>query len=134
MPILAVHISGEPDPTLSAAIASALTEATHVHLHKDPAATAVVIDYVPDQHWFIGGKALAEQGVRSFSLSIKVTHATNTKAEMAAYIEAVFKSVGGLLGRVHETSYIVVDEVPAIAWGFGGKTQEYRFIAGRIKA
>jgi len=133
MPILTVRISGEPQPALSAAVATALSEATSVHLHKDPAVTAIVIEYVPADRWFVGNRPLAEQGVRSFSLDIKVTHATNTKAEMAAYIEAVFQSMARLLGPVHATSYIVVDEVPAYAWGFGGKTQEYRFIAGRIK-
>jgi len=134
MPILTVRISGEPQPALSVAVATALTEATNVHLHKDPAVTAVVVEYVPADCWFIGKKPLADQGVRSFSLDIKVTHATNTKAEMAAYIDAVFQSMARLLGPLHETSYIVVGEVPACAWGFGGKTQEYRFIAGRIKA
>ena len=37
-----------------------------------------------------------------------------------------------LLGAVHHESYILVHEVPAAAYGFGGRTQEYRFIAGRI--
>jgi 4-oxalocrotonate tautomerase len=34
-----------------------------------------------------------------------------------------------LLGPVHDDSYIMIHEVPAPAWGYSGKTQEYRFIA-----
>ncbi len=51
---------------------------------------------------------------------------------MTAYIEAVFDAIGRVLGPLHATSYIIVHEVPAAAWGFAGKTQEYRYIAGKI--
>jgi phenylpyruvate tautomerase PptA (4-oxalocrotonate tautomerase family) len=53
--------------------------------------------------------------------------------EMADYIEAIFQAMGRMLGALHDTSYIVVHEIPAAAWGFAGKTQEFRFVAGRIK-
>jgi 4-oxalocrotonate tautomerase len=52
---------------------------------------------------------------------------------MADFIEVVFQAMARVLGALHDTSYIMVHEVPAAAWGFAGKTQEYRFVAGRIK-
>ena len=40
--------------------------------------------------------------------------------------------MGALLGDVHPDSYVLVHEVPAAAYGYGGVTQEHRFIAGRM--
>ena len=129
MPLLNVAVTGCPEPVRSAAIAKMLTELTAIHLGKDPALTAVTIRNVDDGHWFIGGQALSEPGADSFSLQITVTQGTNTKAQIAAYIEAVFPAMSELLGGIRDESYIVVDEVPAASWGYGGKTQEFRSIA-----
>jgi 4-oxalocrotonate tautomerase len=107
---------------------------TKVHLRKDPAITAVAVSYIDPRHWFAGGMSLAAQGKRSFWLDIKVVDGTNTKAEMAAYLEAVFAKLGETLAPVHHESYILVHEVPAAAYGFGGRTQEFRFISGLLKA
>ena len=132
MPILNVSVTGKSDPARSATIAARLTELTHAHLQKDPAVTAVVINYVEPEHWFVGGISLAYQNAKSFWLDIKVTQGTNTKLQLAAYLEAIFKEMTRLLNSVHADSYILVHEVPASAWGFSGKTQEYRFIAGLL--
>ena len=39
--------------------------------------------------------------------------------------------MGELLGPLHEESYAHVDEVKGDAYGFGGLTQERRYIAGK---
>jgi 4-oxalocrotonate tautomerase len=134
MPIINVSITGKPDPALSAAIAREVTEITTSHLRKDPTITAVAVSYLDPQHWFAGGKSLAEHGTNTFWLDIKVVDGTNTKLELEAYLHAIFAAFGRLLGRVHEESYAFVHEVPAAAYGFGGKTQEFRFISGRLRA
>ena len=133
MPFLNVSVSAAPDAVLTKAIAAELSELTNSHLHKDPTVTSVAITYLAPENWIVGGTSLASQGRSSFWLDIKVTAGTNTKSEMADYIEAVFRTMGGILGKLHDTSYTVVHEVPAAAWGFAGKTQEHRFVAGRIK-
>src|SRR5580693_9564294 len=78
MPILNVSVSGQADPALSRSIATALSEAAAVHLHKDPGVTAVVIRYIAPESWFVGGDSLTGQGLKSFHLDIKVTAGTNT--------------------------------------------------------
>jgi 4-oxalocrotonate tautomerase len=45
----------------------------------------------------------------------------------------MFKRMGGLLGPLHHESYLHVDEVRGGAYGFGGQTQERRYIAGRLQ-
>jgi 4-oxalocrotonate tautomerase len=133
VPILNVTVAGHPDPALAASIANELSVATKTHLHKDPALTAVVVNFTAPEYWIVGGTSLAALGLQSFWLDIKVTAGTNTKTEMAAYIAAIFQAMGRALGALHETSYIMVHEVPAAAWGYAGQTQEFRFVAGRMK-
>ena len=132
MPYIHVSVSGKSDPALSAKIAQMITDLTSVHLQKDPTVTAVAITFVGHEHWYIGGKSLADLNTSSFWLDIKVTQGTNTKMQIAAYLEVVFGEMRALLSSVHEDSYILVHEVSATSWGFAGKTQEYRFIAGRL--
>jgi 4-oxalocrotonate tautomerase len=134
MPIINASVTGEPDAKLSAAIAREVTEITAKLLRKDPTITAVAVNYIDPQHWFAGGKSLADYGTSTFWLDIKVVDGTNTKLELEAYLKAIFEAFGRLLGGVHEESYAFVHEVPAAAYGYGGKTQEFRFISGRLKA
>jgi len=60
-----------------------------------------------------------------------VVDGTNTKDEKAQYIAESFAAFGRLLGDLHPESYIHVQDVRAEAYGFGGLTQEYRYIAGK---
>ncbi len=134
MPYINVAVTAEPDPALSRTIADTVSALTRDHLRKDPTVTAVSVSYIDPRHWFAGGRSLADAGTSTFWLDIKVVDGTNTKPELASYIEAVFAAMTHLLGRVHQESYVLVHEVPAAAYGFGGRTQEYRFIAGRLNA
>jgi 4-oxalocrotonate tautomerase len=132
MPILNLAISTSPDPARSAMIASRLSKLTAEHLRKDPTITAIAIQHIDPRHWFAGGRSLAEQGKDSFWLDIKVVDGSNTKTELTEWLEAVFVELSELLGTLHHESYALVHEVPASAYGYGGKTQEFRFIAGRL--
>jgi 4-oxalocrotonate tautomerase len=71
-------------------------------------------------------------GQNSFWLDIKVVDGTNTKPELASYLQHIFAAVAELLGSTHNESYALVHEVPAAAYGYGGKTQEFRFISGQL--
>ncbi|MET0311719.1 MAG: 4-oxalocrotonate tautomerase, partial [Burkholderiaceae bacterium] len=56
---------------------------------------------------------------------------TNTKDEKAQYVKECFAAFAALLGELHEESYIYVHDVRAEAYGFGGLTQEYRYIKAK---
>lgn len=134
MPILQVTLSGQPDPTLAGAVAQKLSALTAQLLHKDPALTSVAVTFVSAEHWFVGGPSLAEAGRTSFWLDIAVVDGTNTKDEKAAYIAAVYEAMDGLLGSLHPESYIHVREVKADAYGYGGRTQESRYVEKTLRA
>ncbi len=134
MPLISVtYSSSRQAPSLKAEIAAAVSELTARILHKDPKVTAIILKSVDSADWFAGGKSLAEQGRASFWLDVHVTDGTNTKDEKADYIAAMFNRMGELLGPLHHESYLHVDEVRGDAYGFGGLTQERRYIAGKLE-
>ncbi|GGF88028.1 4-oxalocrotonate tautomerase [Azorhizobium oxalatiphilum] len=133
MPILNVKISASR-PVDVPQVAATLSQLTHQILHKDPNLTAVAIDLVPPAQWFIAGTSLAEAGVASFWLDIVAVDGTNTKDEKAAYVAAVFEAMSALIGPLHTESYVLVREVKADAYGYGGLTQERRYVERKMKA
>ena len=130
MPILNVKLSAPRSPETTRRVAALLLDLTSRILGKKPEVTSIAIDYVHPDDWVVGGRTLAEQGKSSVYLDVKITDETNTKAEKAEYIRATFAAFADLLGDLHEESYIHVHDVRAAAYGFGGKTQEYRFQHG----
>jgi 4-oxalocrotonate tautomerase len=105
-----------------------LLELTTRIQHKQRALTAIAIDFVPPEHWVVGGATLAAQHKRSVYFDIKIVDGTNTKDEKAAYVAAAFEAFARLLGDLHDESYIYVQDVRADAYGYGGLTQEHRYI------
>ena len=135
MPLITVsYSSSRRSPSLKADIAAAVSDLTTKILHKDPKVTAIIVKSVDAADWFAGGRSLAEQGLASYWIDIHVTEGTNTKDEKAAYLAAMFKRMVELLGPLHHETYLHVDEVKGDAYGFGGLTQERRYIAGKLDA
>lgn len=127
MPILNVKVSGTPSSELTRGICALLLDLTSRILKKDLSVTAIAIDYIDPEHWIVGGRSLAALGKRSVYFDIKVTDETNTKQEKEQYIREAFDGLSRLLGDLHEESYIYVQDVRAASYGYGGKSQEYRY-------
>ncbi len=134
MPLIMVtYATSRERPSLKSEIAAAVSELTARILRKDPKVTAVIVKSADPADWFAGGKSLAEQKLASYWLDVHVSEGTNTKDEKAAYLAALFKRMGELLGPLHHESYAHVDEVKSDAYGFGGLTQERRYIADKLE-
>ncbi|MHC2251685.1 4-oxalocrotonate tautomerase [Bradyrhizobium embrapense] len=127
------HATSRERPSLKSEIAAAVSDLTAGILQKDSKVTAIIVKSADAADWFAGGKSLAEQGLASYWLDVHVSEGTNTKDEKAAYLAALFKRMGELLGPLHTESYAHVDEVKGDAYGFGGLTQERRYIAGKLE-
>lgn len=128
MPIINLKISGQPDIELATTLVKEITNLTEKHLKKKPAVTAITVIFVPKDLWFVNAKSLESLDQSSFYLDIKVTDSTNLKDEKAAYINAIFALMNTYLESLHTESYVYVEEVKADAYGFGGLTQEHRYI------
>lgn len=129
MPILNIKVSAKRSAEMTRRIATILQDLTSRILHKDPQLIAVAIDYVDPDDWMIAGKTLTEHGKSSIYFDIKITDETNTKSEKAQFIQEAFAAFSHLLGDLHQESYIYVHDVRATAYGYGGRTQEYRYQA-----
>jgi len=127
MPILNVKVSGIKSAETTKQITDLLLDITTRILKKKREVTAIAIDYIDRDCWMVGGKLLSEQNKNSFYFDIKVTDETNTKDEKAQYIKEAFAGFEKILGNLHEESYVYVADVRATAYGYGGKTQEYRY-------
>ena len=128
MPYLNIKIAASEELETTTKVASLLTDLTASVLGKKRELTAVAVEYVSPEAWFIGGQATSAP---TFYLDIKVTEGTNTKNEKAAYIKQVFTGLETILGAVAPASYIVIHEVRGDAWGYQAETQEFRYIKGR---
>src|SRR5215471_14493077 len=98
MPILNVKVSGSRSDELTQEISRTLIEIT-----------------------------TREQGKNSFFFDIKVVDETNTKAQKAEYVREAFEAFKRLLPDLHEESYIHIDDVRPTTYGYGGRTQEFRY-------
>ena len=132
MPILNAKVSRSASAEFTKQVAARLGELTARILKKPPEVTAITVTYVPQEHWVIAGRTLAEHGKSSFYLDIKVTEGTNTKDEMAQYVAETFAAFRELLGDLHEESYVYVEEVNGFAYGYGGRTQEFRYVKAKL--
>ena len=128
MPFIHVRYSTPTQRYLRQPIAAFVTEATAKVLHKKPEVTALAVEQVPADAWFIGGKSLAEHRKATFFVEVRVTRGTNVKEEKAAYLREVFRGLEALLGPVHPESYVHVLEAEGDAYGYAGLSQEARWV------
>ena len=117
MPHIVVHLSGQPDPTVSRRVVESVAGLTQSVLGKKLPVIAITLQYIPHEQWFIGGQALSELGRNAFHLDISVTDETNTKAEKARYIQDIYDAFRGILGELHECSYVHVIDARARRMG-----------------
>jgi 4-oxalocrotonate tautomerase len=123
MPTLTLKIAPPRSPEQYQALARALTALTADTLGKRPEVTAVMIDELPAERWYVGSRSVPGH---TALLEISITAGTNTAAQKAAFIDAAFAELQRQLApgeALEEASYVIVREVTASDWGYGGRTQ-----------
>src|SRR4051794_40290235 len=132
MPMITVQVASRaPSGDLSRRIGTTVSDLTVTLLHKDPRVVAVAVEYVAPEHWFIAGTSAAELDRAAFFVDVRISDGTNTKDEKAEFIRRTYEAMDQLLGGVHEESYVHVDDVRADGYGYGGQTQERRYITAQ---
>lgn len=130
MPYLRVRIASPKTTVTSQQVAAMLTQLAVEKLGKAGAIAAVDVHFTDPNDWFIGAKSVAETNETSFFVEIKITESTNSRDDKAAFIKSTFENMSQFFPNVSPTSYVVLQDVASDSWGYGGKTQEYRYIAG----
>jgi len=128
MPFIHVRYSTPVDRDLRQPLAALVTETTAKILGKNPELTSVAVEQVPAASWFIAGKSLAEHRKATFFVEVRVTRGTNVREEKAAYLREVFRGMEALLGPLHPESYVHVHEADGDAYGYGGVSQDARWV------
>jgi 4-oxalocrotonate tautomerase len=126
MPILNLRMAPLQAAGLYAGLAEALTEITVRTLGKRRELTAVVIEDLPAAQWTVGGHSVQRP---TALLEINITAGSNSAEQKAAFVHAAYAALQqqlGPSGPLEEASYVIVRELPAGDWGYGGSTQEER--------
>jgi 4-oxalocrotonate tautomerase len=123
MPTLQLKITPPQPAERLSLLARRLTDLSTQILGKRREVTAVVIEELWPGRWFIGGRNVPEA---SALLEIRVTQGTNSAQEKEAFVAAAYEELLQQLGPLHEASYVIVQEVAAADWGYGGRTQAQR--------
>ena len=126
MPTLSLKVAPLQNPERYQRLAQELTSLTERLLGNRREVTAVMIEDLPAARWHVDGKDVYRP---TALLEISITAGTNTAEEKAAFIQAAFAELQrqlGCGGPLEEASYVVVRELPATDWGYGGQTQKAR--------
>lgn len=132
MPILNLKTTKALDANSLKALIQQLTKVTETILKKRSEVTAVCVEFIDPSQWFIHHEPITHLSKETFYLDIKVTESTNTKDEKNAYISSVFELMQAHLGAISPVSYVYIEEVKADSYGYGGKSQEFRYIEAMI--
>jgi 4-oxalocrotonate tautomerase len=120
MPTLHLRITPLHNPQHYAALGQTLTELTARVLRKRADVTVVLIDDLPAARYLIGGQSATGTAA---CLQVSITAGTNTVEEKSQFVSQAYALLTQLLGPLHSASYIIVHELPASDWGYGGMTQ-----------
>lgn len=127
MPTLHLQIAPLQNPERYAALGAALTRITAQVLHKKPEVTVVMIDDMPAARFLVAGR---DAPGPTACLEISITAGTNTPEEKAQFIRQSYDELNRQLSNGSQTlsqaSYVIVRELPAGDWGYGGTTQAAR--------
>ena len=119
MPFVRITVSG---PTLApkqvVLLHTEITQLLASVLGKRADLTSVLVEQPATADWAIGGTA------------VKVAVHVEAPEQKARFIDKTMRLLTSVLGsELNPATYIVVNEVPANAWGYDGRTQESRQLA-----
>ncbi|MEG3131134.1 4-oxalocrotonate tautomerase [Pantoea cypripedii] len=126
MPHIVLQLSGKKDVDLMHKAVEVIQDLTAEILKKDRRVMATSVTFIDDDQWFIGGKSLSKIGGSAFHLDISITDETNTKSEKSRFVRELYQAMANLRENLHEESYVHLIDARAAAYGYGGRTQEWR--------
>lgn len=125
MPFVHIRFAG-PTSITPAQVRRLQTEATRLMatvMRKKAELTSVLVEEAPLRGWSVGGEPVSAAA----HLDVKVTQGTNTVEEKEQFIAEAMALLQEVMGAALPiATYVVIDEVPADSWGYGGRSQERR--------
>ena len=103
-------------------LAAALTDLIAKDLDKRRDLTSMLIEMPQNVIWSIG----AEPVEATAHLEVCVTAGTNSEAQKRSFIANAMAALRPAVPGLSATTYIIIREMPASAWGYDGRTQADR--------
>jgi 4-oxalocrotonate tautomerase len=128
MPLLTLDIACQPlTPAQRTQIQQGLTALMAAVLDKVASLTVVsVCEHLEPGSWSVGGRALTPSQWCA-SLHVAITEGSNSEGQQATFIAQAHDLLQAVMGQPPAAPlYIVVHNVPAAHWGYGGRTQASR--------
>ena len=127
MPFVRITVSGPAlAPEQVSLLHTKMTELMASILGKRADLTSVLVEQVAIAGWAIGGTPVR----LAVHVDATITAGTNSPEQRAHFIDKAMRLLTSVLGsELNPATYIVVNEVPANAWGYDGRTQESRLLA-----
>jgi 4-oxalocrotonate tautomerase len=128
MPLLTLDICSAPlPPEQRHQLQQGLTQLMASMLGKVADLTVVQLRESPDRSlWSVGGRPLVDDDWCA-SLQVAITEGTNSLPQHSEFLAAAHELLQTTMGCPPSAPlYIVLNNVPAAHWGFGGQTQASR--------
>lgn len=128
MPLLTLDITSPPlKPAQRHRIQQGLTQLMASALDKVASLTVVHLREGTDRSlWSVGGRPLT-QAEWCASLHVAITEGSNSLPQQSDFLAAAHQLLEEALGHPPSAPlYIVIQNVPAAHWGYGGRTQAHR--------
>ncbi len=123
MPFIDIRLSTPPNQQQAQQLCTGVTSAMGHIAGKREEVTAVSVQGLAGTTWTIA--AQPPEAITAF-VEVKITAGSNSREEKAALIAHLHTLLSDTLGELAEASYIVLHELPAENWGYGGQTQAAR--------
>lgn len=122
MPFARLTLHPAPAPQQGAQLAQDLAALIAADLAKRHDLTSVLVETPATVAWTIG----AGQPPAAAHLEVCVTAGTNDPAQKRAFVRNAMAVLAAAVPGLPMATYVVVREIPAGDWGFGGQTQAER--------
>ena len=124
MPFVNIKLTGQILTDQQLSRIQTLTRGLMVNvLRKKHDLTAVLVEQVSGTGWSVGSAGV---GIGAY-LEAKITAGTNTREEKREFLAQAHAMLTDVMGQnLHPVNYVVVDEIAADAWGYGGTSQQDR--------
>ncbi|WP_279482973.1 tautomerase family protein [Aureimonas sp. SK2] len=128
MPFVHIRIAGPPlSPPQVEALQRGATSLLADLLRKKPELTAVLVERCEAGAWSVAGRPVP----LAAHFEATITAGTNDEDEKARFVHAAHALLAEIVGAgLPPATYVVIHEVAADAWGYGGRTQ----LARRVSA
>lgn len=126
MPYINIRVNQPLTQKTRQALQKSTTQLMDELMGKRREVTVVQIEESIPEHWSVNAESLDLSAPTAAYVDIKITADTNSAEDKSRMIQQTIFMLREQVGALQEACYVVIDEIPAINWGYNGQTQAAR--------